>query len=262
MYIYIYIYTLDSTFCKGGCSGDRVQCLHDVVHWFYYVMLPQSTAPPIHCTALCRVSIDAGAKGFVRAIKRRPSERKTSDKQNPTARNRETMLVLLLLVLSLMLLLLLFDFLLMFLLLLLLPSPEIEKRWLCPPAPLQIVSITITSIIIHIITITTTTTIIIIIIIIIIFVISSLLLVPPQRKDGSARRPPRPGGGAPAPPRRAEPPYYTHIVAYIHTCSDIRTYNVSVTYIHTYIHIDIFQLNSPPTTSCYIMLRYKHWCHC
>ena len=39
-----------STFRKGGCSGNRVQWIIRCHVPFYYIMLPQSTAPPSHCT--------------------------------------------------------------------------------------------------------------------------------------------------------------------------------------------------------------------
>ena len=53
---------VDSTFCKGGCSGNRVEWFVCCCILVYYIILPQSTAPPIHCTPLCRVSSRAAVR--------------------------------------------------------------------------------------------------------------------------------------------------------------------------------------------------------
>ena len=61
-YIYIYIYRFGVTLAlflhsaKGGAVETGCSDLHDMMILVYYIILPQSTAPPIHCTPLCRVS--------------------------------------------------------------------------------------------------------------------------------------------------------------------------------------------------------------
>ena len=42
----------ESTFRKGGCSGNRVQWFTLYYRLFYYMILPPSTAPPSDCTPL------------------------------------------------------------------------------------------------------------------------------------------------------------------------------------------------------------------
>ena len=44
--------SLQSRFIKGGCSGNRVQWFTLSYRLLYHISLPQSTAPPSHCTPL------------------------------------------------------------------------------------------------------------------------------------------------------------------------------------------------------------------